>query len=208
MVEVLPAILEKSFGPVADKVERLRGLAGRAHLDIADGQFVPDESWHEEERFTELGEDIKFDLHLMVDKPELWVGRWDYPAVFRVTFHQEATFDVLRTAALIRSRGKAAGLALKIETPVAAIYDILEAVDMVLLMAVAPGGQGRQFDGRVIDKIKELRQHSPSVKIGVDGGVTPLVASSLIAAGANVLVSGSYIFSQSDIKQAIASLQV
>ena len=208
MVEILPAILEKSFGPIAEKVDRLRGVASRAQLDLMDGQFVPDETWHEQERFTELGEDIKFDLHLMVAKPELWIARWDYPAIFRIAFHQEATYDVLRTAALIRAHGKEVGLALKIETPVAVVYDIIEAVDMVLLMAVNPGGQGRQFDGRVIDKIKELKQHSPKVKIGVDGGVTPLVASSLIAAGADVLVSGSYLFSQSDIREAIKSLQV
>lgn len=208
MVEILPAILEKSFGPIADKVNRLRGIAPRAQLDFMDGQFVPDEAWHDRERFAELGEDIKFDLHLMVAKPELWIPRWDYPSVFRITFHQEATYDVLRTAALARAHGKEAGLALKIETPVAAVYDIMEAVDMVLLMAVTPGGQGRAFDGRVVDKIKELRQHNPNVKIGVDGGVTPLVAGSLVAAGADVLVSGSYIFGQESIVEAIKSLQI
>lgn len=203
----MPAILEKTFGPIQAKVERLKGIASRAQLDITDGVFVPETSWQEHERLGELGTDVKFDLHLMVDKPEQWIARWDHPSIFRVTFHQEATYDVLRTSKLIRERGQAVGLALKIETPVAAIYDIMEEVDMVLLLAVVPGAQGQPFDARVIDKIKELRQHSAGVKIGVDGGVSPLVASSLVAAGADVLVSGSYLFGQENIKEAIESLQ-
>lgn len=208
MVEILPAILEKSFGPIQAKVERLKGIAAQAQLDITDGVFVPEVSWQEHERLSELGADVKFDLHLMVDKPQDWIARWDHSAIFRITFHQEATYDVLRTIKLIRERGKAVGLALKIETPVTALYDIMEEVDIVLLMAIESGGQGRPFDARVIEKIKELRQHSPTVKIGVDGGVSPLVASSLVAAGANVLVSGSYIFGQESIAEAIKSLQL
>ncbi|MEK7125319.1 MAG: ribulose-phosphate 3-epimerase [Patescibacteria group bacterium] len=208
MVEILPAILEKTFGAVQDKVARLQGIASAAQLDIIDGDFIPGPTWKEHEQLSALGGDIKFDVHLMVEKPEQWVKRWEAPNVFRLTFHQEATYDVRRTAVLIKSLGKEAGVALKIETPVSAIYDILEEIDLVLLMAVAPGGQGRAFDGRVVDKVKELRAHNANIKIGVDGGVTPLVASSLVAAGANVLVSGSYLFSQTDIKSAIASLQV
>ncbi len=207
MVEVLPAILEKTFGPIQDKVDKLKGLTTCAHLDICDGIFVPETSWQEHERIKELGDAIKCDLHLMVEKPEQWVKRWDFNNVFRMTFHQEATYDVRRTAVLIRSLGKQVGVALKIETPVSAIYDILEEIDLVLLMAIVPGAQGREFDARVVDKVKELRQHNSNIKIGVDGGITPIVASTLVAAGANVLVSGSYVFSQGDIKSALESLQ-
>lgn len=208
MIEILPAILEKSFGLIQDKVEKLKGVAARAHLDIADGFFVPETSWQEQERLSELGAAVKFDLHLMVDKPEQWIGRWNHASIFRVTFHQEATYDVVRTVRLIRERGKEVGVALKLETPVSAIYDIMENVDMILLLAVAPGAQGREFDARVMEKLKELRQASSTIKIGVDGGVSPLVASSLIVAGANVLVSGSYIWGQEDIAAAIESLKI
>ena len=90
----------------------------------------------------------------------------------------------------------------------AAIYDILEEIDLVLLMSVPPGKQGQEFDARVVDKVKALRAHNANIKIGVDGGITPLVASSLREAGANVLVVGSYLFSQSDIREAIKSLQI
>lgn len=208
MIEILPAILEKSFGPIAEKIERLWGVSSRAQIDVADGVFIPEESWHEPERLCELGDKIKLDLHLMVDKPEQWISRWSQPNVFRVTFHQEATYDTRRTLELIRRAGKEVGVALKLETPVSVIYDILEEVDIVLLLAVAPGKQGQEFDGRVIAKIEELRRRHPKTVIGVDGGVTPLVASSLVEAGANVLVSGSYVWEQEDIKKAIESLQV
>lgn len=208
MIEILPAILEKTFGDVQDKVVRLRGVSAQAQIDIIDGSFVPGATWLGHEQLPELGDDIKFDLHLMVEKPEQWVKRWDFNNVFRMTFHQEATYDVRRTAVLIRSLGKEVGVALKIETPVSAIYDILEEIDLVLLMSVAPGAQGQAFDARVVEKIKELRAHNANIKIGVDGGITPIVASSLVEAGANVLMVGSYLFSQGDIKSAIASLQV
>lgn len=206
MIEILPAILEKSFGPIADKVERLKGITEYAHLDLADGVFVPETSWQEHERIRELGNEIKFDLHLMVAKPEQWVARWDFSNVFRMTFHYEATYDARRTLELIRRHRKQAGIALKLDTPVSAIYDILEEVDIVLIMGIEPGAQGREFDARAVGKIEELRQRNPSVTIGVDGGVSPLVASSLIAAGADVLVSGSYIWEQADIGTAIKSL--
>ncbi len=207
MVEILPAILEKTFGPIQVKVGRIKGIAARAHLDIADGVFVPEESWQEQERLSELGTAVKLDLHLMVERPEQWIKRWDFANVFRLTFHQEATYDVRRTVELIKGCHKEVGLALKIATPLSAVYDILKDIDLVLLMAVAPGGQGRVFDAQVVDKVKALRAHNADIKIGVDGGITPLVASSLVAAGANVLVSGSYIFGQENIKEAIQSLQ-
>ncbi|MDP1709371.1 MAG: ribulose-phosphate 3-epimerase, partial [Candidatus Komeilibacteria bacterium] len=142
------------------------------------------------------------------DRPEQWVDRWDYKNIFRMTFHYEATYDVRRTIEKIRSRQKQVGVALKLGTPVNVLYDILQDIDMVLLLAVEPGRQGQEFDPRVIEKIKELRQSHPMAKIGVDGGVTPLLASSLVAAGANILVSGSYIFSQDNIEDALKSLQV
>ena len=207
MIEVLPAILEKSFGPIAEKVEKLKAAAPRAHLDLADGRFVPEAGWQEPERMRELGSEVKFDLHLMVEKPEQWIARWDFPNVFRMTFHQEATYDTRRVLELVRARGHEAGVALKLDTSVSAIYDILEEVDLALIMAVVPGAQGREFDARALAKVGELRAHNPRVKIGVDGGVTPLVAGSLAQAGANVLVCGSYIWEQEDIKKAMESLR-
>ncbi|MBI1961568.1 MAG: ribulose-phosphate 3-epimerase [Parcubacteria group bacterium] len=207
MVEVLPAILEKTFEGVQEKCVRLRGIAPRAQLDIMDGAFVPEESWRDASQISQLPEGLSFDVHLMVEKPELKISEWNHVNVFRITFHQSATYDVLRTIKLIKDVGKEAGVALNLETPVSAVYDILGEIDLVLLMGVLPGAQERAFNPKVIEKVRELREHSPSAVIGVDGGVSPLVAPKLVEAGANVLVSGSYLFGEDDIASAIASLQ-
>ena len=207
MVEVLPAILEKTFEGVQEKCGRLQGAASRAQLDIMDGVFVPEESWQDASQLSQLPKGLSFDVHLMVEKPEQWVNGWSRGNVFRVTFHHNATYDVLRTIKLIKDAGKEAGVALNLETPVSAVYDILGEIDLVLLMGVLPGGEERAFNPKVIEKVRELREHSPAVAIGVDGGISPLVAPKLAEAGANVLVSGSYLFGEDDIASAIASLQ-
>ena len=206
MAEVLPAILEKTFEGVFEKCERLVGACGRAQLDVADGVFVRATSWQDPLRLSELPGGLLFDVHLMVEKPEQAIKNWDRSSVFRITFHASATYDVLRTIKIIKETGKEAGIALNPEQPVESVYDVMGEVDLVLLLGVEPGAQGREFDPKVIDKVRKLREYSANVKIGVDGGVSPLVAPSLIEAGANVLVSGSYLFGVEDIKQAIASL--
>ncbi|MBI2050591.1 MAG: ribulose-phosphate 3-epimerase [Parcubacteria group bacterium] len=206
MAEVLSAILEKTFEGVQSKCERLLGVCTRAQLDIMDGAFVPETTWQDASRLSELPLELSFDAHLMVEKPELKISEWNRGNVFRITFHSSATYDVLRTIRIIKETGKEVGIALNVEQPVASVYDVLGEVDLVLLMGVEPGAQGRQFDPKVIDKVRELRAYDASVVIGVDGGVSPLVAPSLIAAGANVLVSGSYLFREEDIAKAIASL--
>lgn len=202
----MPAILEKTFEGVAEKCERLAGVSGRAQLDVADGVFVPEQTWNDPSRLSELPQGLAFDVHLMVEKPEQLIVKWDQPNVFRITFHLSATYDVLRTIKLIKETGTQVGLALNVEQSVAAAYDVLSDVDLILIMGTNPGAQGREFDPRVIDKVRELRQYSAEIAIGVDGGVSPLVAPSLLEAGATVLVSGSYLFGEEDIKAAIASL--
>jgi len=207
MAEVLPAILEKTFEGVQSKCERLLGVCGRAQLDIMDGAFVPETSWQDASQALQLPEGLLFDVHLMVEKPELKIPEWNQGNIFRITFHLSATYDVLRTIRIIKETGKEVGIALNVEQPVASVYDVLGEVDLALLMGIIPGAQGRQFNPKVIDKIAELRAHDASIAIGVDGGVSPLVAPSLIRAGATTLVSGSYLFGEEDIAKAMASLQ-
>ncbi len=206
MVEILPAILEKTFEGVREKAERLSGVVSRAQLDIADGIFVPEKTWNQPERLRELAGELQFEAHLMVDRPEKWVERWARESGFRITFHHEATYDVRRTIGLIRSTGKEVGIALNLDTPVSALYDILKEIDAALIMGVDPGAQGREFNAKAVDKVRELRARNSEIIIAADGGVGPLEAASLLEAGANVLVSGSYVFGQEDIKQAIISL--
>ncbi|MDP3995151.1 MAG: hypothetical protein U1C18_02745 [Patescibacteria group bacterium] len=207
MIEVLPAILEKTFEGVRQKCERLRGVADRAQLDIADGVFVPEESWRDAGQFSDLETDVVFDLHMMVDKPEQYITQWNHERIFRFTFHHSATYDVLRTIKRIKETGKEVGVALNLETPVERVFDVLGEIDAVQVMGIVPGAQGRDFDPKAIEKVRQVRERDPHIAIVVDGGVSPLVAPGLIAAGATVLVSGSYLFGEEDIQAAIQSLQ-
>lgn len=207
MIEILPAILEKTFEGAREKAKRLVGVCARAQLDIADGVFVPETTWDDPERLGELASGIAFEAHLMVDRPEKSIERWARESVFRITFHHEATYDVRRTIGLLRAAGKEIGVALNPDTPLSAVYDILKDIDMILMMGVDPGAQGRSFNPKIVDKVRELRAKNSKITIGVDGGVEPLVAGALIEAGANILVSGSYLFGQEDIQAGIASLR-
>jgi len=207
MVEILPGILEKTFAGVEEKLARLEGLVDCAQLDVVDGIFAPEESWQDAEDLDGLETGVKFDLHLMVDRPEQWIEEWSKDSIFRITFHHEATYDVRRTARIIKDAGKEAGLALKLETPTRALLDIANDIDLVLLMSIEPGAQGRPFDPRVIDRVKEIKSKHPNLSVGVDGGVTALTAPGLVEAGVDMMVSGSYLFGHEDIKEAIKSLQ-
>jgi ribulose-phosphate 3-epimerase len=206
MTQILPAILENSFDAIQQKLNRLKGVSVYAQIDIADGVFIPEKTWNDPSQLRKLENGIKLDMHLMVEKPEQWIQECSKDPVFRFTFHQEATYDILRTIKIIKDLQKEVGVAINLDTPVTVLYDILNQIDLVLVMGVNPGAQGREFDAAAIDKVRELREKDQNIQIGVDGGVGPMVAESLINAGANVLVSGSYLFNEDDIQGAIDTL--
>ncbi len=207
MPEVLPAILETSFEYVRQKVDAVAPFVDRVQLDIADGQFVPTTTWNDYRDLHLIEHPIDIDLHLMVEKPEQWVQQWRDNSIFRYTFHFEATYDLRRTVSIITETGKEIGVALNPDTEVEVVYDILDIVDLVLIMGVEPGLQGQEFIPRTVEKVRTLREHNPKIAIGVDGHVDALTAPALVEAGANVLMSGSYIFQHDNIEEAIKTLQ-
>lgn len=207
MVEIVPAILEKNFTAIEEKINRVAGISPVVQLDITDGVFVPQLTWHNPADLRKLHTAIRFDVHLMVEKPEQYFIDWNNSLVSRFTFHYESTYDVRRTMELAKKTGKQVGVALLVETPIAVLRDIAREIDMVLCMGVVPGAQGQSLDAHVVDKVKALRDLYPKLSIGVDGGVNPLVAPSLIEAGATMLVSGSFLFTHAHIAQGIAELQ-
>jgi len=206
MVEVLPAILEKSFDAIQQKLNRLKGVSKFAQIDVADGVFVEEKTWNDPKQLGKLLNGVKLDIHLMTDRPEQWIQDCNSSPVFRFTFHYEATYDVLRTVRIIKDLKKEVCVAINLDTPVRVLYDIINQIDVVLIMGINPGAQGRKFDPLATDKVYELREHDDNIKIAVDGGITPIVAESLIDAGANVLISGSYVFGEDDISVAMKSL--
>ena len=225
-IKVYPSILACDFGHLADEAKRLEDAgADGIHVDIMDGQFVPNLSMGPQvvaalNRATAL----PLDVHLMMYNPYDYVERFVAAGADSVTIHFEATEDVEETLRYIRACGVKAGLAFCPETSMSMVLNYLNKCDLLLLMTVNPGFGGQQFMSEVLDKVRFTRDTCNKLHIReagavdekaklapftiqVDGGINAETASQSIAAGATSIVAGTYIFKSPNMKQAIESLR-
>jgi ribulose-phosphate 3-epimerase len=225
-LQIYPSILSGDFGRLAEEAKRLEDAgADGIHVDIMDGHFVPNLTLGPR-ALAAIRKSTKLflDVHIMIYNPFDYVEAFIQAGADRITFHFEATEDVDDTLAFIRKCGKKAGLAFRPETSFAMIPKYLEKCDLILLMTVSPGFGGQKFMPEVVDKIRLTREYCskhgifqgglmkpgvslPPFDIQVDGGIDDQTAPICSDAGANVLVSGNYLFHQPDMKKAIASLR-
>ena len=225
-MQIFPSILSGDFGRLADEAKRLEQAgADGIHIDIMDGHSVPNLTLGPRavaaiRRSTRLF----LDVHVMIYNPFDYVEAFVQAGADRITFHFEATEDVDDTLAFIRRCGKKAGLAFRPETSFSMIPKYLPFCDLVLLMTVSPGFGGQQFMPDIAEKIKLTRDYCekygvrqggitnakvtlPPFDIQVDGGINLETGRICAQAGANVLVSGNYLFEQPDMKKAIEALR-
>jgi ribulose-phosphate 3-epimerase len=211
--QIAPSLLSSDFSRLAEEVAALE-IAGAdiLHLDVMDGHYVPNLSFgfpiiKAVRKLTKL----PLDVHLMVTNPESHVPELVNIGVQWISFHQETVFHSHRIIQQIKSSGIKAGIALNPAMPINTLDSILPELDFVLLMSVNPGYSAQAFIPFVLDKVKYLSDYrmarNLSFAIEVDGGVTNHNSPDLIKAGADILVSASYIFSSQDYKQAIANLK-
>ena len=215
MVKIAPSILSADFARLGEEVAEVgRGGAEWLHVDIMDGSFVPNISIGLPvvsclRKATELF----LDVHLMIEKPSRYVGRFCDAGADMVTFHVEAedADGVSEALSLIRQKGKKAGLVIKPATPAEAVYPWLEQLDMVLVMTVEPGFGGQKFMADMMPKVRQLRaeieKRNSACLLEVDGGVDANTAPIVKAAGANVLVAGSAVFGKTDRAEAIRAIR-
>ena len=205
---VAPSILSADFLRLGEAIQMVEeSEAEWVHCDIMDGHFVPNISYGIPiVKAVRPATKKVVDCHLMIEHPELYVEVFAAAGADMITVHQEACVHLDRQVAQIHDLGCKAGVALNPATPVETLVDILHAVDMVLIMSVNPGFGGQKFIPRALDKVRRLRTLAPDLLIQVDGGVNAETGAELVAAGADVLVAGSYVFGAKEPREAIHSL--
>ena len=212
-VLVAPSLLSADFSDLAGGVRLIESIGGDlVHLDVMDGHFVPvitfgPKAVADLRKLTRL----PFDVHLMIEKPERTVEDFCRAGADYCTVHFEATVHLNRVLAAIRECGSHPGVSIVPSTPVEAIKEVLELVDMVLVMTVNPGFGGQSLIPGCLKKVQELRKLKAdsgyNYLVEVDGGIHANTVSSALDAGAEVIVAGSAIFDSKDPKAEIAALR-
>lgn len=232
MVEIIPAIIPKSFEDLEQTLVQVQGVVPIVHIDINNGTLTSVKSWpyirdhdadfvkiiREEEGFPSW-EDFEFEFHLMVSKPEDMVQEWISAGARRIIVQYESFQNpetILPFAKKFREQfggngsllGTELGMALSLDTDISVLDSIIEELDFVHFMSIARiGSQGVPFEPRIIEKIQAFREKYPDMVVSVDGGINLENAARLVDAGADRLIVGSAIFQSSDIIGTIDELE-
>ena len=195
-----PSILSADFTRLGEQIQEIdRAGAHYLHIDVMDGVFVPSISYGMPLiKSIRKATDLIFDVHLMIDKPERYIGDFAACGADIITFHIEATDRADEILEDIHKRGLKAGISIKPGTPVEVLQPYLDRVDMILIMTVEPGFGGQSYMDSCTQKIKDARRMAENsgrkIDIQVDGGVDKENVKAVLAAGANVVVAGSAVF--------------
>ena len=214
-IQISPSILSADFSKLGDDIKRLeQSGADMIHVDVMDGHFVPNLTIGPPvikslRKYTSL----PFDVHLMINPVHKYIKDYSDAGADIITFHPEATENILETINLIKSLNKKVGISLNPNTEIKAAEEHLDKVDLILIMSVYPGFGGQKFIGDVVQKIKDLdkirTKLKHSFKIEIDGGINFETSKIAVEAGVDILVSGTTVFKENngDLKKNIETLK-
>jgi ribulose-phosphate 3-epimerase len=200
-VRIAPSILAADFARLGDEVRAIeRAGADFVHVDVMDGHFVPNLTVGPAVvQALRAASKLPFDVHLMISPVDPYVPEFAAAGADIITVHPEAGPHLHRTIQLVKSLGKQAGVALNPATPAEAVQHVLGEVDLVLVMSVNPGFGGQQFITGQLDKVRALRrmieESGRAIALEIDGGINEETAAKAVAAGADILVAGTAVFS-------------
>lgn len=207
------SILSADLRCLGEEIGRTeRAGADYIHFDVMDGAFVNNISFgFPVLKAVKQCTSLPVDVHLMTEAPSRYIERFAEKGADIITFHLEAEKEIRRTAALIHSLGKKAGIAVRPSTPVSELFPYIDIIDMALIMTVEPGFGGQGLICSTEGKIRELRKFADraglALDIEVDGGINADTAKAVTADGANVLVAGSYLYRSEDMAGAVRLLR-
>ena len=202
-IKISPSILSADFSILSDEIKSLeKAGADLIHIDVMDGHFVPNITMGPPIiKMIRKCTKLPFDVHLMISPVEKYIKAFADAGSDIITIHPEATDNLKRAVGAIKSLGKKAGVSLNPKTPISALMDVINDIDLILIMSVNPGFAGQSFMSEVLPKVTELRKmindKKLKIDIEIDGGINFETAPLAVKAGANILVSGTTIFSGS-----------
>lgn len=227
MIEIVPALMPKSFEELRTQLESIRGAVRSVQIDVMDGRYVPSQSWPyigDREAFDAIAaqsvglpnwEHFDFEIDLMVEDVIVDAASWIAAGAARIVVHIEHSESIAAIKEIIALEGAPPGartveigVALNSDTPIEKLDPIADAVDFIQCMGIARiGYQGEPFDSRVLGQLAALRERHPDRILSVDGGVSTETIPELVSAGATRLIAGSAIWRSPSPRDAIAELR-
>ncbi len=210
-IKISPSILSADLSRLNEEIKEIEDYSDLLQVDVMDNKFVPNIT-PQAELLKKINTKVPLDIHLMVKEPseeyiKTFINANKKLKINNITVHYEACGNLGKTLDFIKKNRIKPAVAINPETPLDAIKDVLDKVEMVLIMTVEPGFSGQKFIESALEKVKQLRKMRPNLDIEVDGGINDKTAGLAVKAGANILVASSFIFKSKDKVKAIKKLK-